>query len=287
MARYNREFLVPYLRDACALQLANAELSDRINNIQYEIQHLEKGQDNPYPNISEPTSSAGNLFGPVAFLAGLFWVMFIIGSVITGDPNGGMFLFVLAIVATICAIPLKRIRQRDLTAYAYQKEQALDEYRAIYKANEERKKRIPYLKNELNACIQERNKVLAVLNRVYNANVVPRQYRDAYASVYLYDFFSTSQSDDLEMALNTFVLEQIKSRLDEIISQQRSIILNQEISMANQCASIEAQQAYQARMESKARQITANLEEQNTYLDMISCHTAASAYFSAANYFKN
>ena len=104
--------------------------------------------------------------------------------------------------------------------------------------------------------------------------------------MYLYDFFSTSRSDDLDMALNTYVLEQIKDKLDEMIEHQREAIINQRMLMVNQQRALEEQRAYHAYMKKRARQIASSLEEQNQYLDMIKCNTAATAYFAAADYLR-
>ena len=138
----------------------------------------------------------------------------------------------------------------------------------------------------MNTCTNEINRINTVLNRVYNANVIPYQYRNMYASVYLYDYFSGSREDDLALALNTFVLEQIKERLDVIIEQQSEMILNQRIMIAKQEKTIQLQQAHTAMMQNKLNQIVASNEERNQYLRMIEGNTAATAYFAAADYIR-
>ena len=106
-------------------------------------------------------------------------------------------------------------------------------------------------------------------------------------AVYLYRYFSSSREDDVDSVLKTFILEEIKAKLDQIISMQSEIILNQERMMANQRTSLEAQRQHQQYMESKARQIASSIDEQNTYMEMTAANTAATAYFAAANYFSN
>ena len=142
------------------------------------------------------------------------------------------------------------------------------------------------INSEITKIDNELKTVQSIINEVYGANIIPRYYRNKYVAVYLYDFFSTSRSNDLDMALNIFVLEQIKDRLDVIIETQQEQILNQRMIMANQRKSIEEQREHNAHMRKKACRIAADVEEQNQYLAMIESNTAATAYFAAANYLK-
>ena len=86
------------------------------------------------------------------------------------------------------------------------------------------------------------------------------------------------------MALNMFVLEEIKEKLDRIIANQKEIILNQYLQLAEQRRSLELQEEHTSMMESKLNQINASNEERNTYLAMIESNTATTAYFATANY---
>ncbi len=138
----------------------------------------------------------------------------------------------------------------------------------------------------MNDLSEERKRIAKTLDTVYAANIIPSHYRDMYAAVYLCDFFSTSRSDDLDMALNTYVLEQIKDKLDVIIEKQREAILNQRLILANQQKSLEEQRAHNDYMRQKVYQIASSIEEQNQYLAMIEGSSAATAYFAAANYLR-
>ena len=122
------------------------------------------------------------------------------------------------------------------------------------------------------------------MRQVYSANVIPGQYRNLYAAVYLYQYFGQSQADDLDLVLNTFVLEQIKAKLDVVIQQQSEAILNQRIMLANQEKTMEAQQKHAAMLESKLSRMEASDEERNQYLSMIESNTATTAYFATAQY---
>lgn len=142
----------------------------------------------------------------------------------------------------------------------------------------EERKRVPNLEKKMARLSIERNKIAETLSKVYAANIIPSYYRDMYAAVYLYDFFSTSRSDDLDMALNTYVLEQTKDKLDVIIEKQHTEILNQRRILAYQQKSLEEQRAHNAYMRQKVYQIASNIEEQNQYLAMVESSAAATAY---------
>ena len=165
-------------------------------------------------------------------------------------------------------------------AYNYE----LAAYQEIQRKNDKERKAIPGIVNEMRECRIEIERVKEVLRRVYYANIIPGHYRNMYAAVFLYDWFSTGRSDDLDMALNMFVLEEIKEKLDRIIKNQEEIILNQYLQLAEQRRTLELQEEHAAMMESKLNQINASNDERNTYLAMIESNTAVTAYFTTANY---
>lgn len=125
-----------------------------------------------------------------------------------------------------------------------------------------------------------------LLDDAYRVNIIPTHYRNKYAALFLYDWFNTGGSDDLDMALNMFVLEEIKEKLDMIIRNQSTIILNQRIMQAQQQKTIEQQNEHNRLMRNKLDQLCISSQEHNRYLSMIESNTAATAYFAAADYLK-
>ncbi len=290
MARYNRAFLVPYLQSVCALELAANKLANRDNKLAGQIQQMQNGKYNPVPKRQEPEPEItcgrlisillGVFFIGLALLMlmgilmykerGMFWAVALLGSI------GGFFLW-----GAISSI--KESNERNASQEnKYRK--ALENYENIRIENKNALRKIPQVQGEQQNCLAERRKVATTLQRVYSANIIPRQYRNIYAAVYLYDWFSTSQADDLDMALNMFVLEEIKAKLDRIIANQTEIILNQCIMTANQQRSYEQQKQHSEMMQRKLDQIQASNDERNNYLNMIACNTEATAYFAAASY---
>ena len=132
----------------------------------------------------------------------------------------------------------------------------------------------------------ETKKIDAALQVAYNANVIPRRYRDIYVAVYLYDWFSTSMADDLDMALNMYVLEEIKDKLDNIINMLAKSLVNQRIIIEDQQKYMEKQERYHQEMLNKLDRMQLTAEEHSRYLGMIEANTAATAYFAAAEYIR-
>lgn len=290
MAKYNREFLVPYLQDVCALHLVQRKILNRIGNLQKTINELERGKpaNNPqYPYI-ENKVTAGRVISLA--IGGFFAFMFLMG--LTLGLSGGMFIFIELLYGVLAAAfilsPLSLMRETDEAngRKMWEYKQQLKAVDAVKAANEAGRKKIPALRAQVNSYMQELQRVRAVCQKVYNSDIIPGQYRNIYAAIYLYDYFSNSREDDLALALNTFVLEQIKAKLDVIIANQSEMILNQAMILANQQRSLELQGQHAAQMQAIAQRIASSAEEQSAYLSMIESNTATTAYFATADFIR-
>ena len=296
MARYDRAFLVPYLRDICSLYMAKEKLRGMIRGSEREIEKIQaKALQSITPPTYEPyVGGQGDLTGVgsgclgsgllILALLSLFGTMFSGGGLAEGLGLMALFGipgFVIGI-RSLDAVDRENaeIRKRN---DARERDYALEQMAALTLVDEqvkEVKKRIGYLKAEA-------KKINELLEQNYALNIIPNWYRDMYPAVYLYDWFSTGQSDDLDMALNTFVLEQIKDRLDVIIRNKREELLNQRIIIANQNKSMMQEEKNHTALMSKLNRMQAIDEDRNTYLQMIEANTAVDAYFSMATYLKS
>lgn len=303
MAQYSREILVPYLQDICSIHLAERKLNNKIAYLEQTVESLQAGKSNPLPQKPKETF-AYRFVMPwlVAVLVSmLLLIRFVIWSLSLPNhfPWGeswrlffklhnlggigvcvilvgiGVFAAVQAISAHKNNVKLENKYKKDMRTYQVTEEK-----------NRLNRQRIPDLQKAISKYKTERDKVAALRQNAYSANVIPRQYRDIYAAVYLYDWFSTSRATDLDMALNMFVLEQIKDKLDRIIQNQSEMILNQYIMMANQQQALDLQERNSYIMRSKLDRIAASNEERNMYLSMIESNTATTAYFATADYIK-
>ena len=294
MARISREFLVPYIQNLCSLHLVQEKNKKRISQLKWEINQVTNGERR---EVRPKPPGERTVFGftefSVAFVTGLFGLAVLwIGG---WEPNFELFevvttlLLIAAIGMFIVCLCVLIAKIRENSAYnhrelaRYQEESRA--WRYAKEQNEEaRQKKLPGLQAALADVQAEYNRVETVLRQMYAANIIPMKYRDLYTTVYLYDWFVNGVSSDLDMALNTFVLEEIKDKLDVIIRNQEEIILNQRRQMAMQQQSLETQEQHYRMMEQKAAQIAQSQEEQVMYLNMIESNTSATAYFAAANF---
>lgn len=193
----------------------------------------------------------------------------------------------ILIYCITCIVDNIKSNKEYAAQYETEKREYEERVQRCQQKTAEEKARIPALQQKISFYEGELKRISGLLEQLYGANVIARQYRGLYPAVFLYDWFSTSGADDLDNALNMFVLEQIKAKLDQIIENQAEIILNQRMIMANQHQALAEQRSHNAYMREKACQISASMEEQERYLSMIEGNTAANAYFTAAAYLKD
>ena len=301
MARYNREFLVPYLHDLCALYLAERKLQNTISQTKQRIRHCSSEH---YPRLpKEPEEQSISGWTGFLLIFGGFWIMgglYLMLDLMT-DPSGMgsmplgaawavsfLALFILGAVPLYLGIQDYREREernkRAKLQYEIQVEKYAREMKQALCDNEDNKKQLPVLRGRLAGQEAELERVQDMRRFVYGANIIPKHYRDFYATVFLYDWFAYGASDDLDMALNTYVLEEIKARLDRIIQQQSEMILNQRLMLAKQRESIEAQNHHNELMRSKLDRLQTTEDERLRYERMTETNTAVTAFFAAANY---
>lgn len=288
MAKYSREFLIPYLEGICALYCAKDKLYKEKNKVESEIARLKKGSGMKMPE--EPERETGLGAGrTLALILGIFFLF--LGMGVLTIENGAtlslsMVFFMIGGVA-IGLIPLScKNRDEEYEENMIEYQEQMKEYESIMMSDEEARKEIPYLKQVKAYIIKELRKINYLVECAYNINIIPTRYRDRYAVTYLYDWFATSGSDDMDMALSIYVLEEIKERLDTIIDQMSESLLNQRVMIANQQASIDQQDEHGRMMQNKLDQLQTTEEERLRYEKMIESNTAMNAYFAAANYLK-
>lgn len=291
MSKIDREFLVPYLRDVCALYMAERKLNEKIATITNEI-----NERSPEYYVEAPEEPKKESLGCLPWGFCIFMIgVPVLALVNDAVPAGVDVLMGIGIIIGVIALIKSIIEALEVSEQneARRKNYELDliEYKKevdrVDKLNKNNKALIPSLKVEKRLYTDELKKVKELREKIYNVNIIPTHYRNIYAAYYLYDFFSKGISDDLDMALNTFVLEQIKEKLDIVIQQQTDIILNQRIAMINQQRALDEQNKHNDYLRKKINRIAKNSEDTNHYLAMIESNTEATAYFAAAKYFKD
>lgn len=286
MARYSRDFLVPYLQNICALHLLHNKVRDHCRTLMEKENQIVRGTRVQRP-IEPQWRGNGCAGGLIAF-----GVVCLFGFVMTLDifQNAGwitVLFLVGGVLFVLCGIVENKSTKKAFELQYHQYKTELNRYERIQEDDKMARATIPLLQKERAQYEAEYRKLEELLEEAYNVNIIPRQYRDIYAAVYLYDWFSTGGSDDMDMALNMYVLEEIKDRLDRIIRNQYEMLMNQQTMIANQYRTLEQQRSYEKMMQQKLDQINANAEEQTRYMRMIECNTSTMAYFSAADYIRS
>ncbi len=302
---YNREFLVPYLENVCALHLAERELDEMIEELNVKLKRIERGSldETVHYKKSDINLFWAILLSGISFVIAFFIARFyynliieegigpvlgmtviILGGLLLYGPTQGLTATLLgAFAAGLILVPVTISQNKELD-----KQNKAETIRAqnAKETNERvRKEQLPVIETYIAQYSTDRDNVRSLMKEAYNVNIIPSRYRDIYTAVYLYDYFSTSMSTDLEAALNLYVLEQIKDRLDRIIKNQAEIILNQRVMIAKQQESIVLQKEHNENIISKIDKMISGDEERNMYLRMIEVNTSATTYFAAADYF--
>ena len=288
MARFNREFLIPYLQNICALYQARRRIDWAYNQLWNEVRQLEQEPWPAQPYYEKVEAGCGT---HTCLLVSLFFGFCTVGysskKIGIGEFDGisALFLCLGLIAAVIYILLIASVKEdNDARKAEYQRQTA--EYPRLLQERENKERRIPTLRAKMEKLEAEAKQVDDLIQQLYRVNIIPSHYRDIYGAFYLYDWFATSQADDIDMALVVYNLEQIQDRLDRIIALEAEKMMNQRISIAIQYQSAEAQKQHAAIMEARAREIAAGIEEQNTYLHMIEQDTATMTYFATAEFFK-
>ena len=293
MANYDRRILIPYLQDLCSLEMMCKKLEEDIRQCHDEerkYRQLADVQHIPAPKKEESKAKGDAIGGIVGcivlcvahILVGLF-AFFVIGAKYPVWKNIGIAAFILGALWVVFGIVMAR---SEMKAAEDKYETEMYEYKAkCEKARgyAEKSMEIARAKNNLTSKMARIEKLR---DEVYSVDIIPRQYRNIYAAYYLYDFMSTSRETDLEKVIQTFVLEEIKQRLDRIIQQNNQMLINQRVQLAMQ----EKQNRMQAdnhreEMRNIAR-LEANQERQLDYQKMITANQEVTNYILAEDYFR-
>lgn len=279
MAKIDREFLVPYLENLCALHIAKwkveqkkSEIAGRRNSVAYKMNCLSKPREPYYEETG---------FHVFSIILGVILIIVSFLDILIISFLAGLLGWLFVIVGAILLFRAK-VRNEDMqSGYESQVMQYNNQLEILKREADEVN---TYAFVQYSLCQAEMEEIEPALQKVYAANVIPRRYRDIYVAVYLYDWFSTGMSDDVDLALNMYVLEEIKDRLDQIIDMLSRSLLNQKLIIDNQNRSMEQQRQYQKKMMAKLDRMQTTAEEHSRYLAMIEANTAATAYFCAAEY---
>ena len=280
MAKYDRALLVPYFQDICSIHLSIKKTKEKIEKERRKIQKI---RNNAIGEVAKPEMETVSQNEPTLGALAL--------GLISALWNGA-----IAFCAGLCAL----VGAYAIPIYSYKKckneNAAANERNAAKKEEYEREKQaalndakpvVRKVERQIKFYKEKIEEMESLLTDLYSANLIPKRYRDLYSAVYLEDWFSNGCSDNLDIALNTFVLERIKDKLDVIIQYHAEELINQRIMIANQNKSMEQRERHHRALMSKLDEIQATNEERNCYLQMIEANTAVDSFFAHASYLRN
>ncbi len=325
MVIYNREFLVPYLKNLCALYFAKRKLEVELEDQQDRLNRSAERSHIPTPTYSPKTifsdwGAGGWLCFAFCLPLSIMAINFIVSS-LTGNVDWMSdielprlyevvlfflmdweeFLGILLVLAIIIgsgyclyfiALIIETVasNHKNYQQYLIDCDEARNTNKDIDKLNDIHR-RVRYAAQEqISRLKQDLTQVNRLIARAYDANIIPGpsdRYRTMYCVVHLYEFFSRGRSCDMDAALELYVLEQIKDRLDTIIRQNSDILLNQELMYANQMRSMEDRRNYQNSMLQKINRLNCSAEEANQYRRAIDSRLETLEFFARDNYIRN
>ena len=220
---FNRQVLNNYLNNLRTLEFTKNKLTSDVNNLEYRINSLGLKR-----NILRDWETTKLFFGGIAFMAVIFLIALGINVLINSDngflswfnflrPIVSFVLWVSGIIVIICVIGI--IYSIISVNVRYNNEIKYEKERMGSELNEKKK-----LSNILSHYKKDLKQTEDLLNDAYAVNLIPAKYRNIYAVYFLYEYISTS-TVTLNDALYHCDLDEISQKLNEIIEQQREVVM--------------------------------------------------------------
>lgn len=275
MANYNREILVPYLRDVCSVEMLCQKLTRDMESCQFKINNCRTNLNREIVAVEKPQlwhyiiiPMLLVVLGIVSLLMGYFTITF------AKRIRMGTLLQIVIFIFAACGIFYGAIMFGKDMASDYWS--ARHKYQKAIEENEKINREFSGYMTSLKQA-EERSAVLkrqlggaqTLRERVYGVNIIPRRYRNVYVAYYLFDYFSTSRETDLDKVIQTLLLDEIKQRLDKIVSQLETALLNQRYQTALQERQNEMIASNHREQMKRMARMEHNLEMQTDYLSMI------------------
>jgi hypothetical protein len=223
VAKYQREFLIPYLNDITVLHLALHKLESRLERLEHQKSALERGmrlsmqpQEPRYP-----LANGGFMIGMGAFLLiNALW-MFVMKL-----PVVGLFGAIGGLMGIIAGSVLYVRTARDTARHDRNYNHRLMEYRRLEIKNRQDREAIPGIEAETAVCQAQISRVKDALEAAHSANIIPQQFRNVSAVMFLHSWFGQGTSNDLDAALNTYSLVESGISLEQMIANEGQELLN-------------------------------------------------------------
>ena len=224
MAKYQRDFLISYIKDMTALHLALHKLEARLEQLERQKCALERG----IHRSVQPQKPRYKLANG-GFLMGI--------GVFTLISSLWMFVMKLAVLGCFGIVGgLMGITAGSLLYHRTAQENAcqdriyslrLMEYQKLKLKNQQEREAIPGIEAEMAECEAEICRVKDALQTVHDADIIPARFRNVSAAIFLHSWFGQGGSGDLDAALNTYALVESNISLEQMIAGEGECLLKE------------------------------------------------------------
>ncbi|MGN1478672.1 MAG: zinc-ribbon domain-containing protein [Acutalibacteraceae bacterium] len=270
-----RDVVISHLENVRALEIAKYKLNEKMQELEKKIHSL------GVAHFFEPAEKPGVVTYMMIFLACTIIAAILICVLQENSSNDeGEALIPLLILSTIVsAVIAVMFSRRDKKRVDKENKRLKEkEDNRLYDENTQKIN----LSNKLNDLKQEEKKLDGLLGEAYSANIIPMPLRNVYGVSYLYDFMSTS-NEPMQAAILSYNMEEVKGRLNNIISGQSEIIMQQYIQNDHLIALQKQNRHLMAQLDS----IDQSSQENAYYSKITAANTSAIAYFQTVDWLKN
>ena len=287
MATYDRNFLVPYLRDLCCTEMLVKKLEQDIPIYTKErVKYLDWANrdysDPPKPNIKDYTVEAdrGLFYVGLPCLILGFLLIWVPGISICAIMFGMLFLAMQKNKEKTALMESKEKYAQAMEVYN-QEVAKMDDYRIhipMWKAAGERRR------EKENRAKKDLGEAKSLRAKLYSLNIIPTQYRGIETAYYLYNYAGGSRETDVDKIIGFMLVDTIVHQLGEIIAlkQEELLLKRREIAIEERRNTmIEENHREQMR---RFAQMEVNQERQLDYQRMIEVNQEVTNFFLAADY---
>lgn len=297
---YKREVLVPYLTELYGIEVTWHTLNNKCKKYQEMIQKdqeiLAEKIKVEGVKLEEPSESKWKKVTLINL--GILIALFILMALMNPEATIG-YIAIGMILAVILYKPFmnkwnaeQSQYQKNLSKY-YESCNTLKTWKEEI-SETEKKYPIDLVRQE--ELLVELKKCAEVRNGAYSIDIIPKQYRNLGAIMYLYEYFSTSKATDLDNIIQTMILSDVNKRIMNMESQLNQIISNQkqiheELSEIHQTAESIYNQTVQISGQLTSIELTLDEQKKDTKeltdeIKMVRANTDISAYLQMGTYLK-
>lgn len=297
---YKREVLVPYLTELYGIEVTWHTLNNKHkkyqNTIHKDEEILAEKTKVESIRLKEPVESKWKKL--ILINLGVLIALFILMALMNPEAIIGYI-----VIGMILAVILYKPFMNRWNAEQSQYERNLSEYYKECNNLNIRKKEISEIEKKYPVDLERQEELLTELkkcsevrNGAYSIDIIPKQYRNLGAIMYLYEYFSTSKVTDLDNIIQTMILSDVNRRMANMENQLNQIISNQEqiyeeLSEIHRTAESIYDQAVRISGQLTSIELTFEEQKKNTKeltdeVKMVRANTDISTYLQMGTYLK-